>query len=118
MKDIEIPGWFVRIRNEIKRRHDLDRKENSYRNMSLGAKLGENYINQLIKSKGRKNPQIAELIKLCDYLDLSLVYVLTGVEMSQRDERFHKMWAELDEETQEQLMHVLRRLSPSGKTLS
>lgn len=116
MRDQEIPGWFVRLRSEIKRRHDLDRKKNSYRNMSLSANLGENYINQLMKSQGRKNPQIAELIKLCDYLDLSLVYVLTGVEMSQREEQFHKMWADLDDETQQQLMHVLRRLSPSKKT--
>jgi len=112
MIDKKLPDWFVRLSGEIERRVMLDDKIYSYRNISLGAGLGPNYVEQLLKSQGRKNPQISEFTKLCEYLNLSLVYVLTGVEMSHRDEEFNSIWARLDPDAQEHVMNVLRRISP------
>ncbi len=51
----------------------------SMRRISAAASLGENFVNQLLR--GERSPTVAKLKDLCDELDVSMVYIITGIEL-------------------------------------
>lgn len=79
----DIPGmldesWKTRLAQGIKA------NGKSQREVSLAAKLGQGYVNSLLKEG--KDPTIENLVKVCAAANLSLSWVLFGVEMSRETE--------------------------------
>lgn len=70
-------------RSRLKR--GIEAKGKSQRAVSLSAGMGPGYVNSLIKEM--KDPTIDHLIKICEAAELSLYYVLLGVEMEPETEQ-------------------------------
>ena len=84
MDVIPIKGWRERLVREIERatkpRDSKDSSDTrpSMRQASVDAKLGPNYISQLVSDK-ETDARVEKLIAICQILDIDLVHILTGV---------------------------------------
>lgn len=103
----ERPGWLIRLAAEITKRSAGGPNEISYRRLSIAAGLGPNYVSQLL-SDDWKEPSFGNVIKLCDYLGLSITYVVTGADVTQREEELLHQMALLDDQERQQLLGLLR----------
>lgn len=82
-------AWFERLIEVIEEDH------RSYREISLEAKLGENYVQQLIKN--RKVPGTDKLLKMLSVIGFEKIYyVITGVRVPEGSDRFLRLAAKLD----------------------
>lgn len=100
----ERPEWLVRLIDEI------DKRSASYRQISINADLGPNFVTQLMDEKKWKEPLFSNVTKLCDTLGISITYIVTGVHMTQREEEILRLLAKLDDQRQEHLLALIRPL--------
>jgi len=84
MDIIPLKGWRQRLVTEIEKatkpkgskdKHDI---RPSMRHASEKAKVGPNYISQLVSGK-ETDARIEKLIAICEVLDIDVLHVLTGV---------------------------------------
>lgn len=87
-------GWRERILEAV------EADERSDRAISLAAKLGPNFVNELRNT--RKQPRADKLLKLIDELKISATYVFTGLDFTPEDELF---------------VQLLRSASPADRAL-
>ena len=74
-------NWFTRLATAI----EADTR--SKRDISLAAKLGPNYVQQMLKNG--KQPTVENLMSLLEVLGYAkMFFVLTGVEFDDEDEEF------------------------------
>lgn len=84
MDVIPMKGWRERLVREIERAtkprdsKDTGDMRPSMRQASTAAKLGPNYISQLV-SGSETDARVEKLIAICEVLDIDLVHILTGV---------------------------------------
>ena len=83
------------------------------RAISLAAKLGPNYLSEML-TKG-KVPGIDKLIRLCDELNVSTTYILTGTQVSPESEEMLALLAVLNNEQQSTLLAVARQLKEAAQ---
>ena len=76
-------GWKARLAAGIKK------NGKSKREVSLAAGMGPGYVHSILKEG--KDPTIDHLIKICAAAELSLYYVLIGVEASPETEEIVKL---------------------------
>lgn len=100
-------GWLDRLRDAVK----ADGR--SLRDVSLSAGLGPNYLSELLGKD--KEPGINKLERLCRELNVSLAYVLTGLQVTPEDEEKLALLAELPEEDAATVLHFARRLRDAQK---
>lgn len=92
----------------IKRlKQTLDEKGLSMRAASIGAGMGEAYLSNVI-TNGR-DPQVTSLIAMCEYLDISLPWLLYGYDVPPQAEEIFQLLAQNPERTKA----VLSLLRPS-----
>lgn len=101
------PAWLTRLIGEI------ERSKRSMRSISLDAGLGENYIQQMIGVEG-KDPGFDSVAKICDTLNISITYLVTGAQMSHFEEEVLFLLASLDDRSKNSLLVFLRSLVPTG----
>lgn len=107
----ERPIWLVRLTDEIRKRtEDGATNKLSYRQLCEDASVGENYVTQLMSEKNWKEPLFSNVVKLCDALHVSITYIVTGVNMTQREEEVLRQWGRLDAPQQEQLLGLVQTL--------
>lgn len=95
--------WFDRLLAAVKR-DGRDMKA-----ISLAAKLGENYVQQMVK-EGKK-PKINTLVRLLQALGRAdTLYIITGAEFSAADRRLLDVAAQLDEEGKQALIAAFAAL--------
>lgn len=83
--------WFDRLLRAVQR------DERDMKTLSLDAKLGENYVQQMVKN--RKVPKIDTLVKLLDALGRAdTLYIITGSEFTDEDRQLLEVAAQLDDE--------------------
>jgi transcriptional regulator with XRE-family HTH domain len=75
MKNTE---WRTRLAEEI------DRKGMKMRSVSLRAKLGPGYVHSILSAG--KDPTIENLLRVCDVLGVSPIYILMGHDVTPEDE--------------------------------
>ncbi len=75
-----MPGWRERLIAAA------DADPRSDRAISLAAKLGPNFVNEL-RNTG-KEPGIKKVLKLADELGVSINHLFFGGELTQEDEEF------------------------------
>ncbi len=73
-------------------KESLQDKGETMRSASLGAELGESYLAGIITNK--RDPQLSKLIAVCDYLDVSLSWVLYGIDLPSVSEEIIQLLAE------------------------
>lgn len=76
-------GWKARLAAGMKK------NGKSKREVSLAAGMGPGYVHSILKEG--KDPTIDHLIKICEAADLSLYYVLIGIEASRETEEIVKL---------------------------
>ena len=85
----------------------------SPRAISLAAKLGPNYLTQMIE-RGTA-PSTPALVSLCDVLGISLTYVFTGANMSPDQEELLRLSAEMQDHQKDLLVEMARQLRASER---
>jgi hypothetical protein len=108
----EKPDWLVRLISIVEA-HIAQHPEASLRKLSKASGLGDNFLSQL-KSEKWKEPQFSSVVAICDTLNLSIIYLVTGAEMTQNQERVLQHLARLSEEQQKAYLALLESLQPSG----
>ncbi|WP_153003601.1 hypothetical protein [Aureimonas ureilytica] len=91
----------------------IDADERSDRALSTAAGLGPNYIQQM-RDRGT-SPNITQTEKLCAVLGVSLIYVLTGMQMDREGEEFLALAATRSPEERRHLLELLRLMPPPSK---
>lgn len=99
-------GWKERLFEAIEADSRSDRA------ISLGAKLGPNYIEQMRK-KG-KMPGADAVLKLCKALGISPVFLLTGMQITPEEEEVLTLLASLSDEQRQRFLGFLRDLQPAS----
>lgn len=103
-KTSERPDWLKRLIAEIER--EAERNKRSYRSMSLAAGFGANYIQQLT-SNPQRSPGFDEVVRLCEMLNVSITYIVTGADISHEDEKFIGSFRSLSEEQRSRFLELL-----------
>lgn len=96
-------SWQDRLARGIKE------KRLSQRAVSLAADMGPGYVNSLIKEG--KDPTIEHLMAVCKAADLSLSWVLFGIEISAETEEIMTLLEGAPETKRESLLNLLRENS-------
>jgi hypothetical protein len=83
----------------------------SPRAISLAAKLGPNYLAQMIE-RGTA-PSTPALVALCNVLGISVTYVFTGAHMTPDQEELLRLAAEMPDRQKDLLIEMARQLRAS-----
>lgn len=95
--------WFDRLIEAIK----ADGRD--MRTISLAAKCGPNYVQQMIKDN--KHPGIDRFIRIVNVLGASKAFhILTGKALSDADLEFLATASQLDEDTKKQAVSLFRTI--------
>jgi transcriptional regulator with XRE-family HTH domain len=86
----------------------LEKDGSSLRSISLQAGLGANYLSQMINDN--KEPGIEIVLRLCNILNVSVTYIVTGKELSKLDEELLVLLADVDVEAKIHLRDFLRNI--------
>lgn len=86
----------------------LEEKDISMRAASIGAGQGESYLAGIL-SNGR-DPQLSRLIAVCDYLDVSLSWVLYGFYLPPGSDEIFRLLSE-NPDSAENIVALLRAQS-------
>jgi len=81
----------------------------SDRAISLAARLGENFVNELRNTD--KSPSVDKLLQLAAELKLSATYMFTGVHGDLIDEQLLALFPSLSEKNRERLLDLARELA-------
>ena len=96
-------GWYERFVGAIK----ADGRD--LKAISLAARCGENYVQQMIKDG--KRPGVDKFMAILSVLgSASALYVLTGLEMTEEDEAFFRAASSLDPDLKAEAYRFFRRL--------
>lgn len=106
--------WLNRLVAEIEKRH-ADGTGVSLRKISTEAGLGPNFVSQLMADNW-KEPSFGRVVKLCDYMDISVTYIVTGAEMSHMQEQMLSQLAAMPEHQQRSVVGLLRTLSSDAQS--
>lgn len=95
-----MPDWKERLIAAV------DADPRSDRAISLDAKLGPNFVNELRNTD--KEPSLKRILKLAAELKLSTTYLFLGNELTQEDEEFIKLLRESSEAERDAFLAILR----------
>jgi ribonucleoside-diphosphate reductase alpha chain len=96
---MESSGWKNRLAAGIRE------KGKSEREVSLAAGRGPGYVHSILKEN--KDPTIDNLIEVCRAAELSLIWVLFGVEMSRETEEIVQALEDASPEQRKGLLQFL-----------
>lgn len=91
----------------------IDKDGRSDRAISLAAKLGPNFVNELRNTD--KEPGVGKVIKLADELKLSSTYVFTGVNLTPEDQELLELFLKLSPESRTSLVALAQQLAATGR---
>lgn len=97
---MESSGWKKRLADGIRD------KGKSKREVSLAAGRGPGYVHSLLKED--KDPTIDNLIEVCHAADLSVIWVLFGVQMSRETEDIVRALEDASPDQRQGLLRFLR----------
>lgn len=98
--------WLGRIGGAI------ERDGRSKRAISKAAGLGVNFVTELLK--GEKTPGIDSIARLCAELNVSLPWVLTGVDMTPDAVEMLSILSRLSSDQQSAILELARQLQAAA----
>ena len=99
-------GWLNRLQSAVRADGRTPRA------ISKAAGLNPNYLSELFGLE--KAPAVDKLLKLCDTLNISAAWVLTGLKASRREEEMLVLLSQLPEEQQATLLDLARSLKAAA----
>lgn len=99
-----MPDWRERLITAV------DADSRSDRAISLAAKLGPNFVNQL--RNNAKEPGIKSILKLAGELGVSTTYLFLGSDLTPRDEEYIALLKAWPEAERDAFLAILRVRSP------
>lgn len=96
--------WRSRIIEAVERSVTEDGR--SYRDISIRAGVGQNFVGELVRGDKRSN--VENVIKVAQELGLSLAYVFAGVDIKPEDEAFLRILGSMSQEEKNHLLGFLR----------
>ena len=104
-------AWIERLLRAI------ESDPRSMRRVALDAGLSVNFVSQF-KSGDRVSTTVGNLLKLCETLTVSPIYILTGAQLSPELDRLIEVWGKADKDQRSALLTLLERFSaPTGGPL-
>lgn len=97
------PAWRARLIQCI------NEDGRSARKIGGLAGVGDNYVSQMINEN--KQPSFDIVVRLCDVLDISITYVVTGAKMSRYEEEVLAILAQMDDQSRQALRAFLETLA-------
>lgn len=85
-------GWRVRLRAVIAERTKDIKKEN-YTTLAKKAGKGDNFVGQYVTSD--RVPSLENLLILCEILNVSYIYILSGFEITPEEVEFVRIVSHL-----------------------
>ena len=92
--------WRERLAKE------LEAKDRSKREVSLAADLGPGYVHSIL-AEG-KDPTVDNLLRVCAALDVSPVWIIFGLPVSDDAGDLLKLWGSAGAETRQGILSILR----------
>jgi transcriptional regulator with XRE-family HTH domain len=86
----------------------LEKSGRSMRAVSIAAGVGPNYLHGILRD--RKEPTIERLIRICNVLNVSLTFVILGIELTQAQERLLLLLAGIPDEQKKLLLELAESL--------
>lgn len=99
-------GWLNRLKEAV------EKDGRSWRAISRAAKAGPNYLGEVLAGKV---PTIERFMRICEALDVSASYILTGVDLGAEDEEFLSVLADLSDEQHATLLSLARQLKEASR---
>jgi transcriptional regulator with XRE-family HTH domain len=99
-KAMALDGWKQRLRAAI------EASGKSGRAISIAAGVNERFLAQLF-TEG-KEPRIGKFMQICEALNVSPGYILTGVDIDPDGERLLRLWSQASPEQREAFLVLLR----------
>lgn len=90
---------------------EMRRKGVSANRLSIESGLGQNYLNQV--QKAGKEPTISNFLKICATLDVSPIYILSGISMTRQDEELISLLASLPDDAVDGFVDLIKTLALS-----
>jgi len=81
----------------------------SARRISLAAKLGENFVTELRNTD--KSPSVDKLLQLAAELNVSAVYLFTGVKADELDDELISAFVALSTKGRQTILELARQLA-------
>lgn len=83
----------------------------SARKIGILAGVGGNYVRQMINEG--KQPSFDIVVRLCEVLDISVTYIVSGAKMSRYEEEVLAILTRMDDQQRKALQAFLETLSGS-----
>jgi len=99
-------AWLSRLKAAV------DKDGRTPRAISLAAGLNPNYVGELFHLG--KAPTVDKLLKICETLDVSVAWVLTGLNASRQEEEMLALVSGLPEAQQEMIYGLARTLKEAS----
>jgi transcriptional regulator with XRE-family HTH domain len=93
-------AWRARLLEAV------SKSKKSKRQVSLEAGLGAGYLHSILKDG--KDPTVANLMKVCDKLNVSLWSILYGADISAEDEELLRLYQASSQEERTALLQLVR----------
>lgn len=96
-------GWYDRFIDAVKA------DERDPKAISLEAGCGQNYLQQIMKY--RKRPGVDRFVRILNVLgSASALYIILGIDATQRDEEFFRVAVGLDGDLKEDAYRLLEKI--------
>lgn len=90
----------------------VDKDGRSDRAISLAAKVGPNFVNELRNTP--KEPSVQKVALVAGELGLSLSYLFSGIQLSAEDEEAVQVFLSLSPESRQNLLGIARQLAKAA----
>lgn len=94
-----IRDWRARLQEAI------DRDGRSLRRICIDAGMKPDFLSQLMRNG--KDPLVGNFLKICDSLNVSPAYILTGARMDTEGEKLLRLWAKASEAQRQAFLILL-----------
>lgn len=88
----------------------LEERQLSMREVSIASGCGHGYLYKILRENSE--PTLDKLMKVANYLDLSLSWLLTGLDVSKQTEDFTLLYESLSPEQRERVFLLLQSMTP------
>lgn len=86
----------------------LETNKRSARSVSLAMGRGPGYIYSVLRTPNK--PGLENLIAICDELQISILWLLFGVDMNKESEELLRIFSTLDKDQRQQFLTLARSL--------
>lgn len=99
--------WRKRLEEAVQKH--INEHQGSKRSISLKANLDASYVHNMIGGK-LTDPTIPRLIAVCEVINVSPSYIISGIEMTREDEELIRYFSELDADGRRIILDMARKI--------